>query len=59
MVAKHDISRVIYTSVSQPMGRGPLVGRGALLVGRQDFFILLNITTFDTNFMKIIRSEPY
>ncbi len=51
--------QIIYNSVSQPMGRGPLVGPGALLVGRQDFFIALYIATLGTNFIKIIKSEPY
>ncbi len=41
------------------MGRGPLVGRGVLLVGRQDFFILLKTRVLGTNFMKITISVPY
>jgi len=35
------------------------LGRGALLVGRQVFLILLEIRISDTNFLKIIKSLPY
>ena len=45
---------VLYSSVSQPVGRGPLVGQGALLVGRLAFFVLLLMRILDTNFIKII-----
>ncbi len=39
-----NILYVLYSIVSQPVGYGSLVGRGALLVaGCQDFFILLKI----------------
>jgi len=53
------LTPLLYISVSQPVGRGPLVSHRALLVGRQDFFILLKITTLETNFIKIIKSDPY
>jgi hypothetical protein len=35
-------------------GRGPLVGHGALLVGRQAFITLLKMTILDKNVIKII-----
>jgi len=54
-----SISAVLQTSVSQRVGRGPLVGCGAFLVGRQAFLILLKIKISATNFMKIIKSLPY
>ncbi len=38
-----ELNNIVLNSVSQPVGRGSLVGRGDLLVGRQDFFILLKI----------------
>ncbi len=50
---------VYSSSVSQPVGRGPLVGLGALLVGRQAFLILLKMRISDTNFIKINQNQPY
>jgi len=41
------------------VGRGPLVGHGALLVGRQAFLILLKVRISGTNFIKNIKSLPY
>jgi len=41
------------------VGRGPLVGHTALLVGRQAFLILLKVRISDTNFIKNIKSLPY
>jgi len=41
------------------VGRGPLVGLGALLVGRQTFFIKLKMIIFGTNFIKINKNQHY
>jgi hypothetical protein len=39
----HNHWHTVYISVSQPVGRGPVVGHGALVVGRQAFLILSKI----------------
>ncbi len=47
---------LLYISVSQLVGHGPLVDHGALQVGRRTFFILLKMR----NFIKIIlKNQPF
>ena len=47
-----------WSSVPQPVGRGPLGGLGALLVGRQTFLILLRINSSTIICYKYIKKQP-
>ena len=49
---------IIQTSVSQPVGRGPLVGHGLFFVGRQTYLILFRINKSTIISKKYIKKQP-
>ena len=53
-----NIICIVYTSVSQPVGRGPLVGYGLFLVGRQTFLNLFRIKNLTIISNKYIGKQP-
>ncbi len=57
-IIKFQLTNTPYSSVSQPVGRGPLVGHRDLLVGHQIFIILFQTLISYTIFINFIKDNP-